>query len=148
MLSFCNWMGPWVSTPNKENDYLGDNTLESKYYNVLTGHKMDSKELDRCAEVAFNLHRAYTMRQMRALDMRKQHDTYPDWIFKDPADKPAFSKGTIRMEKADMEKSMDLFYEVQGWDKATGAPGAKHYRSLGLNDVADVMTREKLVPGS
>jgi len=148
MLSFCNWMGPWVSTPNKENDYMGDNTLESKYYNILTGHKMDWKELDRCAEVAFNLHRAYTMRQMRALDMRKQHDTYPDWIFKDSAEKPAFTKGTIRMEKADMEKSMDLFYEVQGWDKATGAPGAKHYRSLGLNDVADVMTKEKLVPGS
>ena len=146
MLSFCNWMGPWIHTPNKQDNYLGDNTLESKYYRLATGHKLDWKELDRCAERAFNLHRAYTMRQMGTLNMRKQHDTFPGWIYKDSKDTPVFTKGTIRMDPADMEKSLDLFYEVQGWDKATGAPTAKQYGALGLNDVAATMTKEKLTP--
>ena len=69
MLSFCNWMGPWISTPNKQDGYMGDNSLESKYYRILTGHNLDVKELDRCAERAFNLHRAYTARQMQTTDM-------------------------------------------------------------------------------
>ena len=34
MLSFCNWMGPWISTPNKQDGYMGDNSLESKYYRI------------------------------------------------------------------------------------------------------------------
>ena len=148
MLSFCNWMGPWISTPNKQDGYMGDNSLESKYYRILTGHNLDVKELDRCAERAFNLHRAYTARQMQTTDMRKKHDQYPNWLFEDKKDKAPFTKGTIRMDKADIEKSLDLFYEVQGWDVKTGLPGANHYRSLGLNDVADTMTKEKLVPGA
>ena len=148
MLSFCNWMGPWISTPNKQDGYMGDNSLESKYYRVLTGHNLDVKELDRCAERAFNLHRAYTARQMQTTDMRKKHDQYPNWLFEDKKDKAPFTKGTIRMDKADIEKSLDLFYEVQGWDVKSGLPGANHYRSLGLNDVADTMTKEKLVPGA
>ena len=48
---------------------MGDNSLESKYYRILTGHNLDVKELDRCAERAFNLHRAYTARQMQTTDM-------------------------------------------------------------------------------
>ena len=106
------------------------------------------KELDRCAERAFNLHRAYTARQMQTTDMRKKHDQYPNWLFEDKKDKAPFTKGTIRMDKADIEKSLDLFYEVQGWDVKTGLPTANQYRSLGLNDVADTMTKEKLVPGA
>ncbi len=150
MLSFCNWMGPWISSPLKEDNYIGDNSIESKYYRTLTGHNLTCEELDRCAERAFNLHRAYTMRQMKTLEIRKDHDLFPGWIFSDKKDKEkeAFTKGTIRMDRADLEKSLDLFYEVQGWDKDTGAPGADHYRSLGLNDVAETMTREKLVPGA
>ncbi len=148
MLSLCNWMGPWISTPNQQDGYMGDNSLESKYYRILTGHNLDTKELDRCAERAFNLHRAYTARQMQTTDMRKKHDQYPNWLFEDKKDKAPFTKGTIRMDKADIEKSLDLFYEVQGWDVKTGLPNANHYRSLGLNDVADTMTKEKLVPGA
>ena len=72
--------------------------------------------------------------------MRKKHDQYPNWLFEDKKNKAPFTKGTIRMDKADIEKSLDLFYEVQGWDVKSGLPSANHYRSLGLNDVADTMT--------
>ncbi len=149
MLSFCNWMGPWISSPLKQDNYIGDNTLESKYYRILTGHNLNVTELDRCAERAFNIHRAYTARQMKSAELRKDHDTYPGWLFVDKKNnKEPFTKGTIRMDKADIEKSLDLFYEVQGWDVKSGMPTEQHYRSLGLGDVADTMKRERLLPGS
>ena len=54
--------------------------------------------------------------------MRKNHDFYPGWIFKDAKDRPAFTKGTIRMDKDDIEKSFDIFFKLINWDPATGAP--------------------------
>lgn len=78
--------------------------------------------------------------------MRKEHDQSPDWFFTDAKDKPAFSKGTIRMDRADIEKSLDLFYEVMGWDKTTGAPTAQAYKQLGLASVAEELAKSGLLP--
>lgn len=46
------------------------------------------------------------------------------------------------MDKADIEKSLDLFYEVQGWDVKPARP-RRTVPFAGLNDVADTMTKEK-----
>lgn len=146
MLGLCNWMGPWITSPIKEDKYVGDNALESKYYSIATGHKISMEDLDKHAERAFTLHRAQTIRDMRDKNMRVKHDKYPEWIFKDPNNKPAFSAGTIRMDKDDIEESLDLFYEVMNWDKVTGAPKVEAYRNLGLNSVADEMQKKQLVP--
>ena len=51
-----------------------------------------------------------------------------------------------RTDKADIEKSLDLFYEVMGWDKATGAPTAQAYKQLGLGSVADELAKGGLLP--
>lgn len=146
MLSLCNWMGPWITTPIQKDRYIGDDHLESKLYSMATGHKLNREELDKCGERAFTLHRAITMRDMNQIDMRKTHDLTPEWIYKDSKGKAPFSKGTIRMDKADIQKSLDLFYEVMNWDKATGAPTAKAYNGLGMGDVAREMEAKKLLP--
>ena len=69
------------------------------------------------------------------------------WIYQDPNGAQAFTKGTIRMDPQDIAKAMDLFYEVMGWDKATGAPTTEAYARLGLQSVAESLTVKKLVPG-
>ncbi len=78
--------------------------------------------------------------------MRAQHDTIPDWVFTDPADKAAFTKGTNRMDKEDIKLAMDMYYEEMGWDKKTGSPTAAAYRKLGLGEVADELTKRELLP--
>lgn len=146
-LGLCNWMGPWVASPIKERGYSGDDSLESRFYSLATGQPTSREELDLIGERIFVLHRALTIRDMGELDMRRLHDQTPQWIYQDPNGARAFTKGTIRMDPSDIEKAMDMFYEVMGWDKATGAPTAEAYARLGLGSVAEALSEKKLMPG-
>ena len=82
---------------------------------------------------------------MGTKDMRNKHDTIPDWVFADPKDKPAFSKGTIRMDKEDIKLAMDMYYEEMAWDKQTGSPTRDTYRKFGLGTVADELNKRGLL---
>jgi aldehyde:ferredoxin oxidoreductase len=146
-LGLCNWMGPWVASPLKEHGYLGDDSLESKFYSLATGQQTSREELDRIGERIFVLHRALTIRDLGSMDMRTRHDIVPQWVYLDPNGAQSFSKGTIRMDHQDMNKAMDLFYEVMGWDRNTGAPTAEAYARLGLQSVAEGLAARKLLPG-
>ena len=83
MLGLCSWMAPWVVSPNKSENYIGDDDMEGKVYRALTGRNTTAKQLDDAGFRAFTLHRAYTMREMNEVNMRKNHDFYPGWIFKE-----------------------------------------------------------------
>lgn len=146
MLGLCSWSAPWNVSPIKEEGYVGDNEMEAKLFTAVTGIKRTQKELDEEGVRAFVLERAYTMRQMKLLDMRHGHDVYPEWIFTDPKDKPAFTKGTIRMDRDDIEKSFDLFFEVMKFDVKTGAPTAEGYKAVKLDYCIPVMEKEGLMP--
>lgn len=147
MLGLCSWMAPWVVSPNKSENYIGDDDMEGKVYRALTGRNTTAKQLDDAGFRAFTLHRAYTMREMNEVNMRKNHDFYPGWIFKDAKDRPAFTKGTIRMDKDDIEKSFDIFFKLINWDPATGAPTEQAYKKINLEFVIPVMQKEGLIPG-
>jgi aldehyde:ferredoxin oxidoreductase len=106
-------------------------------------------DLKRIGERIFVLHRALTIRDMGEKDMRTRHDLAPQqWIYQDPNGAQPFSKGTLRMDPQDIAKAMELFYEVMGWDKSTGAPTAEAYARLGLQSVAQGLAAKKLVPGT
>ena len=145
-LSLCNWMGPWVASPLRERGYRGDDSIESLLYSLATGDKRSRQELDEVAERIFLLHRALTIRDMGTKEMRTRHDTIPEWIFKDPSDKAPFTKGTIHMDKGDMNTAMDMYYEEMGWDKKTGVPAVTTYQKLGLGKVADELGKNSLLP--
>jgi len=145
-LSLCNWMGPWVASPLKERGYRGDDSIESLLYSLATGDKKNHQELDQVAERIFLLHRALTIRDMGTKEMRTQHDTIPEWVFKDVSGKTPFTKGTIHMDKEDIEMAMDIYYEVMGWDKKTGAPSAATYHNFGLGKAAEELSKRGLLP--
>ena len=145
-LSLCNWMGPWVASPLKERGYRGDDSIESLLYSLATGDKKSRQELDQLAERIFLLHRALTIRDMETKEMRTQHDTIPEWVFKDASGRAPFTKGTIHMNKDDINTAMDMYYEEMGWDKKTGAPTASTYYKLGLGKVADELSKKELLP--
>jgi len=145
-LSLCNWMGPWAASPLKERGYRGDDSLESMLYRLATGDDQDRRELDKTAERIFLLHRALTVRGLGTKEMRQSHDRMPEWIFADKTGKPPFTAGTTRMDREDVRRALDMFYDELGWERATGAPTRKLYRSLGLDRVAVTLAEQNLLP--
>jgi len=145
-LSLCNWMGPWAASPLRERGYRGDDSIESVLYSVATDDRKSREELDQVAERIFVLHRALTIRDMETKEMRTQHDTVPDWVFMDKSGKAPFTKGTIRMDQADIEKGKEMFYKELGWDEATGVPLVETYQRLGLGYVATELGKKGLLP--
>jgi aldehyde:ferredoxin oxidoreductase len=143
-ISLCNWMGPWATSPLKERGYKGDDTIESMLYSIVTGDTKSPQELDEVAERIFVLHRALTIRGMGTKEMRTAHDTVPAWVFGDK-DRAAFTKGTIQMDRDDIKKAMDMFYEAMGWDKKTGAPGRGAYLKVGLAGVGEELGKKGLL---
>ncbi len=146
MLGLCSWSAPWYTSPNKEDGYVGDVEMESKLYQAVTGKATTQDELDKAGLRAFLLERAYTQRQMKVKDMRHEHDRCPEWIYHDAKGRKPFTKGTIVMDRADMEKSFDLFYDVMKFDVKTGAATRAAYDEFGLGYVADTMKKEGLLP--
>jgi aldehyde:ferredoxin oxidoreductase len=144
-LSLCNWMGPWVASPLKEQGYRGDDSVESMLYSLATGDKKDRQELDRAAERIFVLHRALTIRDMGTKEMRARHDTIPEWVYTDKSGKAPFTKGTTHMDRNDIKVALDMFYDEMGWDRVTGAPTAQAYRQAGLDKVAEALGKQKLL---
>jgi aldehyde:ferredoxin oxidoreductase len=147
-LALCNWMGPWVASPLKERGYRGDDTLESMLYSLATGDKKSAEELDLVAERIFVLHRALTIRDMGTKELRTQHDSIPEWVFRDSNDRPVYTKGTIHLDKDDLNLALDMYYEEMDWDKSTGAPSGETYQRLGLAKIADHLGRKGLLPQS
>lgn len=144
-LTLCNWMWPMTVSPLKERRYRGNLTLEAQYYSTATGIKKTEARLDFDAERILHLHRALTQLQMGTKEMRKEHDALPDWVFdEDPGMQP-FSKGTDKMDRADMEKAFDLFYAEMGWDLITGAVTRATLLKFGLADVAARLEKEGLL---
>jgi len=145
-LSLCNWMGPWIASPLKERAYRGDDSIESLLYSLATGDQKSRQELDQVAERIFLLHRALTIRDMGTKEMRTQHDAVPGWVFKDPSGKDPFTKGTIRMDRDDINRGMDMYYEEMDWDKKTGAPNPAAYQKVALGKVAEELNKKGLLP--
>lgn len=146
-ISLCNWMGPWSSSPLKERGYKGDDTIESLLYSTVTGDAKSPAQLDEAAERIFVLHRALTIRGMGTNQMRAEHDTIPDWVYGDYKERVPFTPGTIQMDKADIEKAMDMFYDQMGWSRETGSPGREAYQRLGLSDVAEELGKKGYLDG-
>lgn len=145
MLGLCSWSAPWYTSPNKEDGYVGDVEMESKLYRAVTGLNVSQEELDKAGLRAFLLERAYTQRELKSANMRADHDICPEWIYHDAKGKKPFTKGTIVMDRDDMKKSFDLFYEVMNFDVKTGTATKKAYEEFNLGYVADVMKKEGLL---
>jgi aldehyde:ferredoxin oxidoreductase len=83
---------------------------------------------------------------MDTKEMRKEHDTIPEWVFKDRQNRTPFTPGTTHMEKNDLNLGMDMFYNVLGWDKATGSPTGETYKELKLGYVAEEFKKKGILP--
>ena len=145
MLGLCSWMAPWEYCPDEKNQYVGDPNMEAKIFSAVTGVNKTGDDLDKDGIRAWMLQRIYTMRQLGSSNMRKDHDLVPGWIYTDPKDRKPFTKGTVRMDPDDINKSFDIFFEQVGCDKETGVPTTDTLKAYRLDFVIPVLQKEGLI---
>lgn len=118
---------------------VGPYTL-SKLYSAYTGWDVSPEEMMQSGEKLFNLFKAYCVREGQT----RKDDNCPDRFYEEPLpDGP--QKGAI-LSREDIDKVLDEYYEVRGWDKQSGVPTRKKLLELGLDDVAaDLYSRGKIV---
>jgi len=145
-LTLCNWMWPMTTSPSKERNYRGDTGLEAKFMELVTGEFGSEEELDLAGERIFTLHRALTVKQMGTTDMRGKHDLMNDWVYDIDPDVEAFTPGTVKMDREDMQTALTMFYKEMGWDEKTGAPTKATLEKLGMTDVAAELESLNLLP--
>ena len=145
-LTLCNWNWPMTVSPHKSRNYRGDLKIEADFYNAVTGYRVSEADLDLSAERVFTLHRAQTVRMMGTMDMRREHDQISPWVFEKDPDMRPFTKGTNKMDRADMHRALTMFYEAMGWDPQLGCPTRETLLRLGLDDVAADLARRNLLP--
>lgn len=145
MLGLCSWMAPWEYCPDEKNQYVGDPNMEAKIFSAVTGVNKTGDDLDKDGIRAWMLQRVYTMRQLGSSNMRKDHDLVPGWIYTDPKDRKPFTKGTVRMDPDDINKSFDIFFEQVGCDKETGVPTTDTLKAYRLDFVIPVLQKEGLL---
>ena len=128
----------------------GDHLLEAQFFTAVTGITKTEADLDKDAERVVTLLRALTVRSMGTADMRNAHDAMNKWIYtpdkKDGKEIPQFTKGTIQMEKSDLDLGLGMVYKQFGWDEKTGAPTKATLEALGLQDVAAELGAKGLLP--
>ncbi|MFC1920446.1 aldehyde ferredoxin oxidoreductase family protein [Chloroflexota bacterium] len=118
---------------------FGPNYL-NKLYSTYTGMDTTPEELIKTAERLFTMFKAYIFRQ----GLNRKDDNWPDKFYDEPMpDGP--SKGA-RLPRETVDKLLDDYYDLRGWDKKTGIPTKDTLTGLGLDDVAGDLSRLGILP--
>ena len=91
-------------------------------YSAATGFECDEKEFMKIGERIWNLERLFNLKA----GFTRKDDTLPPRLLKEPI-KTGPSKGEIE----ELDKMLDDYYRVRGWDK-DGVPTKEKLRELGL----------------
>lgn len=114
-------------------------TIISRLYSTCTGRDVTPEEMVGLGERVFTLFKAYTIRE----GLGRKDDTVPERFFTEPLPEgPA--KGNV-LSRAAIERFLDDYYDLRGWDKVIGLPTVKKFQALGLDDIgADLKRRGKI----
>lgn len=147
--TLCNWMYPMTLSTSKKRGYAGDLDLDAKYMSAVVGEDYTRESLEFDTERISNLLRCMTAISFKlnldSSNLRKDHDAVPAWVFDKEPDFKAFEEGTVKMDRDDWEKSLDMFYEAMGWDKETGIPTRETLEKFDLQDCADKLAELGLI---
>jgi len=121
-LIICSFTGNVTFRPATIADYI-------KWLGAVTGFEYDVTELMMVGERINNLARAFNVRE----GTTRRDDYLP----------PRFAENMLsgasaeqRIPKSDLDRMLDEYYELRGWNKETGIPTAAKLVSLGLSHVA------------
>jgi aldehyde:ferredoxin oxidoreductase len=109
-------------------------TYLSRLLSLCTGWDVTPEDLMTSGERIFHVLKAYSVRDGRD----RKDDLWPDRFFTEPLPEgPA--KGAV-LSRDFVEKILDEYYDLRGWDKETGLPSKDKLIKLGLSDIAESLT--------
>jgi len=118
-LLMCNFL-PWVADVEKLTDIV----------RAITGWDLSSFELYKLGERSMNMTRAFNVRE----GFTPEDDWLPPRFFKPQTSGP-LSKTAVNPDS--LRKAKELYYEMMGWNPATGTPTKAKLAELGIAWVAD-----------
>jgi aldehyde:ferredoxin oxidoreductase len=110
----------------------------AELYASATGFETTPQELARAGERAWNVLRAWSVRE----GFSRKDDRFPDRWF-EPISTPAGRQLELHhyfgapISREGAEQMLDDYYDERGWDRQTGIPTAEKLASLGLASIAD-----------
>jgi aldehyde:ferredoxin oxidoreductase len=113
-----------------------------KWLSAATGMDIDYEELQRIGDRIVNLERAINTR----MGIRRKDDTLPK-RFMEQALPSGPAKGE-KFAKKELDKMVDEYYDLRGWDKKTGLQLKGKLKKLGMDDVLRDLEKRKLVMSS
>jgi len=154
-LILCGFLYPVMDYKYSE-DHMGDPALESKILSAVTGNEIDEQGLNRIGERVFNLQRAILTREGH---IGREHDKLPDQFHTMPLERlipepeclvpgrngEVISKVGAVVDRQEFEQMKDEYYQLRGWDVATGLQTREKLQELGLEDVTDDLERRGLI---
>ena len=119
---------------------------EIKFFNAITGKNLTFADGMEIGRKIYNLDRSIWVLQGRHRDM----EVFPDYIYTTPSrgtllpmhqdGKWSYSDGKGRvLDRAKVEEWKTKFYELEGFNTASGWPKRSTLEGLGLKKVADTL---------
>jgi len=101
----------------------------SRLYSTYTGIETSPEEMMESGERLFNLYKACAVREGQT----RKDDFSPN-------------KSDQEADTARINQFLDEYYELRGWDKTLGIPTREKLNELGLEDVANELSRLGKLP--
>lgn len=92
----------------------------------------DEKYLWQAGERMWNIERCFNVRE----GFGRSDDYLPERFLTEPLE-----RGPVKGQVVEMDRLLDDYYYMRGWDKATGYPKREKLESLGLKAVADELAK-------
>ena len=155
-LILCDLKWPMTTSMTSE-DRAGDASLESQIYSAITGRNLDEEGLLRIGERIFNLQRAILLRQgWGGREGDKLLDYFhevplQDELFYNPKciapgkDGEVISRRGAVVDREEFEKMKSEYYELRGWDVASGLPTETKLKELELEDISGDLKEKGLL---
>lgn len=114
-------------------------THYAKLYSAYTGWQITPQELVKTGDRIFNLMKAYNVRH----GLTRKDDDYPARYYEDPL-VGGSAKGAV-LSRAKVNKLLDEYYDLREWNKHRGVPTKRKLIDLGLDYVANDLSRLGLI---
>lgn len=145
--ALAKWYGDYTSVYNS----LGLCLMATNYshalgpthfaelYSACTGWEINASEIMKIGERIFNLIRAYNVKE----GITRKDDDWPERFYREPW--PTGPKKGRVVSRENINRLLDEYYELRGWDKKKGIPTKRKLIELGLDYVADELSKLGLI---
>lgn len=104
----------------------------AEMFSSATGIEITEGEIMEAGERIVNLERAFNVN----LGYNRTHDVLPWRMMNEPLD---VGTNIMMNSKEELDKLLDEYYHLHGWDPATGIPTRETLKRLQLGDIANIL---------